>query len=271
MPQLTQQSTPAPRRHRGGLVLLAVLILLTIAASVGAFVWKSDLTARSVASEGNRIIAQETILRQAAVPLNRKLEDIDLSAVQKRVLQNPYIREAAVHRDFPDRVLISVEERVPVAAIAADKLYYVDREGMILPTVQSEFVFDLPVITGAASVQECRPGKRIAHPTLQEALRVVLAAEKISNPLYRRISEIHIQSDGELLLYTAEFGVPVYFGRGSIVDKLTLLEGFWTTIVNTQGGQTLRAVDVRFANQVVANWEPSTDGAPVEKQVNKKK
>ena len=68
------------------------------------------------------------------------------------------------------------------------------------------------------------------------------------------------------MLYTAEFGIPVYFGRGSIVDKLTLLEGFWMTVVNSQGAQSLRTVDVRFADQVVACWEPSADDGPAKQQ-----
>lgn len=268
LPPIQQNGTAAPRR-RGGLLFLAVLVVLTIAAAVGSFLWKSGLTTRSVGIEGNRIVTRDAILKLAAVPLNKRLEEIDLSAIRKRVLQSPYIKEATVHRDFPDRVVIRVEERVPVAAIAAEKLFYVDREGQILPGVQSEFVFDLPVITGVPAVQECRPGKRIAHPTLKEALRVVLASEQISNPLYRRISEIHLQPNGELLLYTAEFGIPVYFGRGSIVDKLTLLEGFWMTVVNSQGAQSLRTVDVRFADQVVACWEPSADDGPAERQKSK--
>jgi cell division protein FtsQ len=254
-----QQSTAAPPSRKGGLLFLLVLVIVTTAATIGAFVWKADLTVRSVTTEGNRIVTKESILKLAAVPMNKRLEDVDLAAIRNRVLQSPFVKEASVHRDFPDRVLIRVEERVPVAAIAAEKLYYVDGEGQILPGVQSEFVFDLPVITGASLVQECRPGKRITHPTLLEALRVVMVAEQIANTLYRRISEIHLQTNGELLLYTAEFGIPVSFGRGNLVEKLTLLEGFWTTVVNSQGGQTLRAVDVRFADQVVARWEPPKD------------
>jgi cell division protein FtsQ len=259
MPPTVTRTDSKPPRKRGGLIFLATLVTVTIAVAVGTFLWKADLTVRAVSIEGNRIVTKESLLRLAAVPLKKRLADVDLAAMQKRVLQNPYIASASVHRDFPDRVLIRVEERVPVAAIAGEKLLYVDAKGLILPGVQSEYVFDLPVITGAAAVQECRPGKKIIHPTLREALRVVLASQEISSTLYRRISEIHLQANGELLLYTAEFGIPVSFGRGFIVEKLTLLESFWTTVVNNRGAQSLIALDVRFADLVVARWEPSTE------------
>ncbi len=249
-------STP---RGRGGVILLVALVALTGAAAVGAFFWKADLVVRTIATEGNQIVTSESILRLAAVPGQKRLEDLDLAAIRQRVLKSPYIKQASVHRDFPDRVVIRVEERVPVAVLVAEKLLYVDGDGLMLPVVQSEFVYDLPVITGAAAVQVCQPGRRISHPTLREAHRLVLASHRIGSTLNRRISEIHLQENGELLLYTAEFGIPVYFGRGSIVEKLTLLESFWTTVVTSRGVQTLRAVDIRFADQVVARWEPSTE------------
>ncbi|MCC6396728.1 MAG: FtsQ-type POTRA domain-containing protein [Bacteroidetes bacterium] len=254
-----RSGAPAPSRRRGGVLLLMTLVVVSGAIAIGASVWKGDLAVHKVMTEGNNIVATESLVRLAAVPRNLPLGELDLAAIRKRVLQNPYIKEASVHRDFPDRVLIRVEERVPVASLVSQKLLYVDEEGVILPGVQSEFVFDLPVITGAQRVQECRAGKRITHPTLLEALHVVLAADRMGGTLRRRISEVHLQGNGELLLYTAEYGIPVHFGRGSIVDKLILLESFWTTVVSGQGGRALRAVDVRFADQVVARWEPTTE------------
>jgi cell division protein FtsQ len=244
-------------RGIGSLLLFLGLILLTATVSVGSYVWKSDLPVRVADCDGNRIVARESILRAAAVPMDKKIMDVDLGVIRTRVMQNPYFKDASVVRDLPDRILVRVDERVPVAMLIAGKTLYVDAEGMVVPAIRSEYAFDLPVITGAASVQECRPGKKIVHPALREALQIVLASAKLGNSLSRRISEIHVQPNGELVLYTAEFGIPVMFGRGNIVDKLTILEGFWTSVVSSRGGQTLRTVDIRFADQVVARWEPS--------------
>jgi cell division protein FtsQ len=251
----TPKVAGAKARGIGSILLLFALLLLTATVSVGSFVWKSDLPVRVADCEGNRIVPREAILRQAAVPKNVKLVEVDLGTVRARVKQNPYFREVAVVRDLPDRILIRVDERVPVAMVIADRTMYVDAEGVIMPAIRSEYAFDLPVITGAASVQECRPGKTIVHPVLREALQIVLASQQLSNSVSRRISEIHVQPNGELLLYTAEYGIPVLFGRGNIVDKLTLLEGFWTGVVSSRGGNALRSVDIRFADQVVARWD----------------
>lgn len=247
-------------RGRGGLLLLAVLVILIAGASIGAAVWRADLPVRAAVTEGNRIIGRDAILRMAAVPMDRRLMDIDLGAIRTRVLKNPYFRDASVNRDLPDRIVIHVDERVPVAMLIADRTLYVDAEGMILTGIRSDAVFDLPVITGAAAVQDCRPGKRVTHPALKEALQIVLAAERLGSSVSRRISEIHLRQNGDLLLYTSEFGIPVAFGRGDIVDKLTLLESFWTGVVSSRGGQALQAVDLRFTDHVIARWEtPATN------------
>jgi cell division septal protein FtsQ len=251
------QNASAKAQGKGSLLLLAGLVLLTAGVSIGAYLWKSELPVRTADCEGNRIITNDAVLRLAAVPMDQRLVDIDLAAIRDRVLKNPYFREVSVHRDLPNRILVHVDERVPVATIIAGKTMYVDADGMMLTGIRSEYVFDLPVITGAQAVQECKPGKKIMHPTLREALQVVLASQRLGNSVSRRISEIHLQPNGDLMLYTAEYGVPVNFGRGNIVDKLALLEGFWTGVVSSRGGQSLRSVDVRFADQVVARWEPS--------------
>jgi cell division protein FtsQ len=254
---LTPRAVSTKARGIGSLLLFFGLILLTATVSIGSYVWKSGLPARVADCEGNLIVTRDAVIRLAAVPLNKRLVDIDLGVIRTRVMQNPYFKEVSVHRDLPDRILIRVEERVPVAVLIAGRTLYVDSEGVMMPAIRSEHAFDLPVITGAAAVQECRPGKKVVHPALREALQIVLSSQKLGNSLSRRISEIHLQPNGELLLYTAEYGIPVMFGRGSIVDKLTLLEGFWTGVVSSRGGQSLRAVDIRFADQVVARWEPS--------------
>ena len=257
MAQQASQGMSGKVRGIGSFLLLLGLILVTATVSIGSYVWKSDLPARVADCDGNLIVPRDAVLRLAAVPLNKRMVDIDLGAIRARVMQNPYFKEVSVHRDLPDRILIRVQERVPVAVLVAAKTMYVDSEGVMMPAIRSEHAFDLPVITGAATVQECRPGKKIVHPTLREALQVVLASQKLGNSVSRRISEIHLQPNGELVLYTAEYGIPVMFGRGNIIDKLTLLEGFWTGVVSSRGGQSLRAVDIRFAEQVVARWESS--------------
>lgn len=255
---MRQDTQPAPRsRRKPEIIVLVLLAVSVVGVAVGARVWRSELPLQGVRIAGTRIIPEADIFSLAAVPMDKQLYDVNLPEIRNRVRRSPYVKNVAVHRDPPDRILIQVEERVPVAVIVASRMLYVDAEGMLMPVIRSENAFDLPIISGAADVQPCEPGKKLTHPAIREALLLVMVAQQLDDALYRRISEVHIASTGDLLLYTADGGVPVAVGRGDITTKLEKFAAFWSTVVTSRGAQTLASVDLRFADQVVVRWTSS--------------
>jgi cell division protein FtsQ len=236
------------------ILLLVLLAILVVGAIVSANIWRDNLPVARVGIEGVKVVPSADIYHLAAVPMESRLYDVPLTQVRNRVLRNPFVKDAAVHRDPPDRILIQIEERIPLAVIVSGGMFYVDAEGMVLPLARSDSVFDLPVITGTAEKQQCVIGKRLSHQAIREALLVVRAAQLMDEGLYRRISEVHIDPSGDLLLYTADTGVPVILGHGDMISKLQKFQDFWTAVVTTRGAQTLASVDLRFADQVVVRW-----------------
>jgi hypothetical protein len=110
------------------------------------------------------------------------------------------------------------------------------------------------VLTGSLSGNAVKPGRRLSSASVGEALSVLAVAREMGEDVYRRISELQFRKDGEMILFTAESGVPVLFGRGDVVDKLIKLDGFWKEIVSRRGPQDLAYIDVRFTDQVVVRW-----------------
>lgn len=251
---------PAPRsRWKPEIIVLILLAVVVAGVAVGARIWRSGLPVQGVRIDGTRIVSEADIFHLAAVPMDKTLYNVDLPAIRDRVRQSPYVKDVAVHRDPPDRIFIQVEERVPVAVIVANRMYYCDAEGILMPVIRSENAFDLPIITGAADLQPCTTGRRLTHPAIRDALHLVLVARELDEALYRRISEVHIAPTGDLLLYTADAGVPVSVGRGNITTKLEKFAAFWSTVVASRGAQTLASIDLRFADQVVVRWTTSAD------------
>lgn len=239
---------------RGGKLLLIALVLGILAVTLGAHSWKRDLPVSSVRVEGNVIVASGDILQAAAIPKNARLFSVDLAAVRKRILKNPFIRAASVNRQGPGGISITVTERRPVALLAAGQLLSVDEEGIVLPAVKSDQLFDLPVLTGALPESECVPGKKITRPAVHEALDALASARQMDEELFRRISEIAVSENGVLVMVTAEGGVPIILGRGEMPRKLLMFDGFWRQVVERRGPKYLQQADVRFADQVIARW-----------------
>jgi cell division protein FtsQ len=247
------------RRPRVAGVIMVVLLVVTVGAALGVNIWERDLVVRDVHIEGNRIVPSSEILALAAIPKNQRLFDVDLNQARKRIQANQFIRSVFVNRDIPDRISITVDERVPVAAIPGEKMLYIDASGMILPPARSEYIFDLPVLTGALPLAECVPGKLVTSEVLREALQIVVTAQRISDDFYRLISEVHIDPAHSIELYSSESGVPMVFGRGDVAGKMVRLEAFWKEFVSQRGAGELQYIDLRFEDQVVVRWNQTAE------------
>ena len=250
----------AGSRDSWGIIVLVVLFVLAVGAGLAAHNWKGDLRIARISIEGNKIVRETDILALAAIPKGARLYDVDIRSARLRVLQNPFVRHASVTREAPDGIIIYVVERSPVATLALDKMLAIDSEGVVLPSVMLTGVFDLPVLTGDLPAAECTPGHRIQARAVQEALEILVTAREVSEDLHRLISEIHIDGENDIVLYTSEAGVPVVFGRGSVPQKLLELDGFWKQIVAARSASDLASVDLRFADQVVVRWNHDDDG-----------
>jgi len=131
---------------------------------------------------------------------------IPLSDRGKAVREVPWVRDASVARVWPNRVIVRVQERTPVAFVRlnASRFGLMDGDGVILPTAPDRF--KLPVLAGVRASDPVT--KR--HEGVQRMLR--LTAEL--GDATADISEVDV-SDGDNLKVTQP-----YDGR-----SLTLLLG----------------------------------------------
>jgi cell division protein FtsQ len=235
-------------------LLMALLVIVVVVVAVYANMWKENRGVGEVVVEGNKIISTKDILAIAKVPSGAMMFELDLFAIEQRVMKNEFVKSVAVHRDVPNRVRISIEERVPVAAMVMDKLQYLDAEGYVLPPARSLFIFDLPVLSGSLPKDELLAGKQTKNKNVLDALYMLSVAKEVDEEMYRNISEIRIDGGKDLMFYTAEFGIPVIVGRGSIGTKMVKFDGFWREVVARNGAHDLQYIDLRYDEQVVVRW-----------------
>jgi cell division protein FtsQ len=239
---------------RLGSVIMLSLILVLVVIALGANSWKRDLPVGVVRVQGNSIVSTAEILRLAAIPPGAKLFSLDIASIQRRLKVNPYLRSVTVNRQGPEGISIAVEERKPIAVLIHDPMFYVDEEGVVLPGVKSERLFDLPVLTGSWTDSDCAIGRRMTKEPIQATLRLLVLSRRIGDDLFRLISEVHIRKNGDLVLHTADAGVPVLMGQTDLAARLLKFDAFWRQIVERKGPQQLELVDLRFEEQIVARW-----------------
>ncbi len=235
---------------------VVLLLVLAIALVIGGNLWKSNLRVKRISVAGSLNVEPNQIVQLAEIPIGTPLYEVDLTRVQRNVQSHYFIRRATVERDLSGGIKITVEERTPLAVILGAPLWYVDDRGVILPSSISKAVYDLPVLAGLPAGTKLSAGSRIREEDVEEALLVLNVLKRVNREMFHRISEIRVRNGGDMVLTSAESGVPIIFGRGEIADKVARLESFWTTEVVERGTKDLQYIDLRYRDQVVARWAP---------------
>jgi cell division protein FtsQ len=267
---MQEQPGSVQKRSFGSSLLMIGLLVAVAATAVWANLWKSNLRIVDVRVGGNTIVDEKEILLLSGISKGQRLYGIDLLAAQRRITENAFIKSAAVNREAPNRVFITVQERMPIAAVVLDKIEYLDADGMVLPPTHSEHILDLPVMTGVFLPEEFVPGRQITRSEAKEALEVLATAQQLGDELYCLISEVRIESGRDPVFYTAESGVPIVFGCGDVAAKLVKFGGFWKAIVLHHWAHELACVDLRFQDQVVVRWNHDKEETQAMKAVVEK-
>jgi len=250
------------QRHHGKRVYVAFagLVVVTGLFWSGTLEWKKHLTVSGIIVEGEHILTKDEIVKLSQISLKTNMYDADLSGIGANIEKNHFVKSVAVTRDAPGIIRISVLERTPIALLVPPggaELLSVDEEGYVLPHASSQSMFDLPVISGVDSVAGIQVGQRTTQGDILAAIEVLDVARRVSSELYYMISEVRIRTGHDMVLYSADTGIPILFGRGDAAKKLVNLDAFWKQFVAQQGTQEIRYIDVRFDGQVVVSSRPA--------------
>jgi cell division protein FtsQ len=127
--------------------------LAIVAGTCWALFGNRMLIVRSVTVTGTRLLSPAQVTAAADVPLGTPLLRVDVGAVTRSVEAIPQVASASVTRDWPDRLVIAVTERVPVMGVrmAGGGYDLVDATGVIVRWART-----LPA--GLPLLETSRPG-----------------------------------------------------------------------------------------------------------------
>ncbi len=176
---------------------------------------------REVLIKGNHRVSRVEIIKQAGLKAGINLLALDKRKVEELLRRHPWLKEAHVTWEFPDKLKIEVIERHPFGIIAWDRLYLIDKEGIPFTYISlMEYRdYDLPIITGVDK-KLWKADKRLFTNVL-EILKLCYQAQKGS--ILRRVSEIHFKPHLGFSLFLMPGGVEVDIGWSQFTMKLNAL------------------------------------------------
>lgn len=158
----------------------------------------------SLTIEGLHYGSRAKVQRIFAEDTDRSVFSVPLDERRRRLLALDWVEDAAVSRIWPDRLVVRIEERRPVAFVEVQSsIMLIDGQGMLLePPPQARFAF--PVLRGVRA--EDPPARRM------EAVRSLLDLEDALGPQMKDVSEVNAVDPGNLRIIAQV--------DGSVVDLI---------------------------------------------------
>ena len=238
-----------------GLVILVFLVVVSLLTSFRSYLLRSPKFAIGIKEiQGLRHLSESQVLLKLkeTEERDRSLFALDLDGLRKSVELLPWVRTAAVRRIWPDRLMIQVTERVPIAFVRIDdSTQLVDEDGVLLES-KSEGLpsFDFPVLMGLESGFEtellARNRKRI-----DLYRRLTRELDDNGAGLSRDLSEVHLHDAGSVSIVLNDDTVLVHVGADHFQERFRRYLAMSREI--KQKYRLLESVDLRFENQVVVN------------------
>lgn len=214
------------------------------------------------------VIAPDQLRRWAGVRPEENLLALDLARVKRDLELIPLVQSVSVERILPHTLRIGITEREPIAQVNVPRprpngglemsVYHLDPEGWVMlpldprqrtrPLSQPED--PLPVI-GGINPNALQPGRRLAVPQIQAALRFLVAFEQSPMAGLVDLRRVDVAS-AEVLVVTTGQGSEVTFGLTDFEQQLRR----WHTVFE-QGQKTGAAVgtlDLAVTNNIPLRW-----------------
>lgn len=272
---LRKQKAADVKRRRTGQVGSLVCRIAAISAAVlfagGACGWAVHfllfspqvlLGPAQLQIRGTRYVNPSDVTAIFSADLGRSVLRVPLERRRATIERLPWVKQATVERLLPDRLLVQVVEREPVAFLRSGSgMLWIDSDGVILGA-QPGANLNLPVVSGIDQ----------RTPAPERARRVALFLEFLKDIETVRagaaaaVSEADLSSANDVQVTLA--GLPEFGGQGPVLTHFgdndfasrfqTLVEDFggWR-----QKAGNIEAVDLRFNGQaLVTPAEPLVVG-----------
>ena len=220
--------------------------VLIAAASLRDFIVESPyFSVREIQVRGGDKVSGNEIVTIAGLSKGMNIWKIDPTGIERKIGKHPWVRRVLVHREFPRRITIDVEERTPRAIVAIRRLYYVDADGVIFKEVRAGEPMNYPMLTGLSAAQLTTP-----DPTLRKRIQEAMRLGELMAQRSHVLSEIHFDRPDQLVVYTAHQAMALRMGWGDWEDKLARVERLLTLWKGNEA--RLASLDVSFRDQIVA-------------------
>ena len=264
-----KQKAKKAQKSRAIPIILCVLCLLLVSEAVIYLFVVPCMNPVRIVWRGLNGYTEKDMTAVVAPVVQKNWMRFNANVTRSLVSSVAGVEEVQVVKRFPDRVFITVKERVPVAmmfAVQGDRtvLVQVDKNGVLFPPSAATAHLSLPLISGIP-VEHIPEGMRIpAH--FRGLINQISDIRSRSQQYFAGVSEIHVvpkeYGNYELVLY------PLHSQTRVLVDRQLNEEALQYMMVMLDVVNTLEkdvsAIDLRYGSVVYYPRQTSGGGYGLE-------
>lgn len=205
------------------------------------------------------VLPNEWVLRTLAMPKEATLMSLDLAALRDRLMAHGQVSYAALTRSFPDTLIVTLQERTPVARIQVNdrgttKQLLVAKDGVVYEGInyQKELIASLPWLDGFA-LRRADSGGYEPIPGMGEVADLLSTAQIQAPHLYREwliVSLARLAEHRELLVKAQDIERIVFNAREDFFMQLARLDYVIDATRRGVDEPTLKSVNLALGSQV---------------------
>ncbi|MFO7530311.1 MAG: cell division protein FtsQ/DivIB [Marinobacter sp.] len=228
-----------------GLGALIVLLAALVPWGTGKVLGAMDQQILAIDVNGDFVgDSQVAIERQAGNWIGKSYFATDLSDIKEELEQRAWVASAAVRRVWPDRLVIDIREKKPLAYWTDGRL--VSRTGELFRPPNPEVAGRLPRLAG--------PDERVRE--------VIRTAQTMNDRLVSHglgFAGLALEARGAWTLTLAN-GIEVVLGRDQVDERFERFMTVYETRLASRSDEVSR-VDARYTNGVAVQWKQAVEAS----------
>lgn len=168
-------------------------------------------------------------------------ETLDLIGMERRLKENPMVRNAQVFVSVDGALGAIIEQRDPIARVLTkDGLsFYLDADGKQMP-LSTVYSARVPIVTG------------VTEAKFEEVTPLLLKIRE-DDFMYRSIVGLNRNRNGEIEMGLRKSGLKVFFGKPILIDKkFQNLKAFYKKTKQDSTLYMYDKINLKFESQVIA-------------------
>ncbi|MBU1077807.1 MAG: FtsQ-type POTRA domain-containing protein, partial [Spirochaetes bacterium] len=166
--------------------IVSILLIITALVMLGQrsidFIKRVNIfTLNDLIINGNAYLSFNDLLDIMDIKSGDNIFHVHLKKLKAKLELHPRIRSVSIKRELPDKIIINIVEREPIALVNTRKelnyrLYEIDAEGYVIGEFPDFSTYDLPVVTGDI-FERIILGGRIKNKEFLDILSIVSKTE----------------------------------------------------------------------------------------------